>query len=253
MEMLSKTEKKYTALVTGGSRGIGRAISLALAEHFAHTIFINYLQNDTEANTALNLIRTKDTSVFLLKANMAFPDEIDRMFEKIYSKTSSVDVFIHCAALNSFKPLSKIRPNQWDLTMNISARAFLYCVQKCIPIMKNGNIVAISSLGSRNFVPNYGAMGASKSALESIVKYLAVELAGTGIRVNGVTAGFVETESLKQFPDHENFIAEVLKRTPAGRIGKPEDVANAVMFLLSSFSDWIYGQNIVVDGGISLY
>jgi enoyl-[acyl-carrier protein] reductase III len=251
--MFTNFEKKQVALVTGGSRGIGRAVSVALAENYADTIFINYLQNDAAANATLEMIRSKGTKVHLIKTNLAFPDEIDRMFEEIYSKTSSIDIFIHCAALNTFKPLSKIKPNQWDLTMNISAKSFLYCTQKCLPIMKRGQIVAISSLGSRKFVPNYGAMGVSKSALESVVRYLAAELSSSGIRVNGVTAGFVDTDSIRKFPDYEAFVSDVISRTPAARIGKTEDVANAVLFLVSPLADWIYGQNIIVDGGISLY
>lgn len=251
--MLIDKEKNFTALVTGGTRGIGRAICLGLAKYFTHTLFINYLQNDAEAEVTKSIVEDIGAKVFLLKRNMAFPGEIDKMFDEINSNTASLDIFVHCPAINAFKPLAEIKPNQWDITMNVSARAFLYCVQKCLPIMKKGKIVAISSLGSRTFVPNYGAMGPTKSALESTVKYLAVELAGSGIRVNGVTAGFIETDSLKQFPDSKELIAEVLKRTPGGRIGIPEDVSNTVMFLLSPLADWIYGQNIVVDGGISLF
>lgn len=251
--MLIEKEKNFTALVTGGTRGIGRAICLDLAKYFAHTLFIDYLQNDAEAEVTKSLVEKLGSKVFLIKKNMAFPDEIDRMFDEIYSNVESLDIFVHCPAINTFKPLSEIKPNQWDLTMNVNARAFLYCVQKCLPIMKNGKVVAVSSLGSRIYVPNYGSMGPTKSALESIVRYLAVELAGSGILVNGVTAGFVQTESLSKFPESGKLVSEVLKRTPAKRIGSVQDVSNAVMFLLSPLADWIYGQNIVVDGGISLF
>lgn len=250
--MITK-EKKYTALVTGGTRGIGKQVCLDLAKHFTHTLFINYVQNETEAKVTRSLVEKLGCKVFMLKRNMAFPDEMDKMFDEIYSNTESLDMFVHCPAINSFKPLLKIKPNQWDITMNVNARAFLYCVQKCLPVMKAGKIVAVSSLGSRTYVPNYGSMGPTKSALESIVKYLAVELAGSEIRVNGVTAGFVQTDSVAKFPDSEKMIEEVLKRTPAKRIGNVKDVSNAIMFLLSPLSDWIYGQNIVVDGGMSVY
>lgn len=249
---LSRIKRKHTALITGGTRGIGRAISIDLARYFAHTIFVNYIQNDTEAKKTAELVRKHGSKAYLLKANLMFPDEIDKMFDEIYSKTKSLDIFIHCAAINSFKPLIKVKPNQWDMTMNVNARAFLLCVQKCLPKMKKGKILAISSLGSRTFVPNYGAMGATKSALESVVRYLAVELAGLRIQVNGVTAGFVNTSSLTKFPHYQRMRKEVLKRTPAGRIGTSEDVSNMVMFLLSRSAEWIYGQNIIVDGGISL-
>ena len=246
-------EKKYTALITGGTRGIGRAVSIDLAKHFCHTLFINYLQNDAEAEVTKSMVEKLDCKVVMIKKNVAFPDEMDKMFDEIYANTESLDMFVHCPAINSFKPLINIKPNQWDITMNVNARSFLYCVQKCLPVMKNGKVVAVSSLGSRNYVPNYGSMGPTKSALESIVRYLAVELAGSGIRVNGVRAGFVQTDSITKFPDPEKMLEDVLKRTPAKRIGNVKDVSNVIMFLVSPLSDWIYGQNIIVDGGMSIY
>jgi enoyl-[acyl-carrier protein] reductase III len=248
-----KSNKNITALITGGSRGIGRAVCLALAESYNSTIFVNYLQNDDEAECTKKMAEELGAKVFLIKRNMAYTDEIDKMFDEIYKHSGSLDFFIHCAAINSFKPLSEIKPNQWDLVMNVNARSFLLCSQKCSQMMKTGVIVSISSLGSRMYVPNYGSMGATKSALESIVKYLAVEFSEKNIRVNGVTAGFVQTDSIQKFPEHEVMIEKAIERTPAKRIGSAKDISNIVMFLLSSDSEWIYGQNIVVDGGISLF
>lgn len=250
--MLTDIEKKYTAIVTGGTRGIGRAICRDLAKWFCQTIFANYFQNDEEAGITKSLLESQGCCTHIIKRNLSNPDEIDGMFDEIYSKTSSIDIFIHCAAINAFKPLKDIRPNQWDITMNANARSFLHCVQKCLPKMKGGKIVALSSLGSRVYLPNYGAMSPTKSALESVVRTLAVELADKGIRINGVTAGFVRTESLSKFPSSDKIIAAAIDRTPSKRIGNVQDISNAVMFLISPFADWIYGQNIVVDGGISI-
>ena len=150
------------------------------------------------------------------------------------------------------KTTIKLRPNQWDLIMNISARSFLLCAQRCIPLMREGSIVALSSLGSVRVIPNYGAMGAAKAALESMVRYLAVELAPRGIRVNAISGGLVETDSIKHFPDSEKLIREVINRTPGGRIGQPDDIADVAMFLISSKARWISGQTLIVDGGLSL-
>jgi enoyl-[acyl-carrier protein] reductase III len=251
--MQIKNKKKLTALITGGTRGIGRAVCLDIAKSFARKVIINYLQNDTEARKTAELVNEIGSEAQLIKANMAFPDEIDRMFNEINSVTDSIDMFVHCAAINSFKPLIDIKPNQWDLIMNVNARSFLLCVQKCLPLMNKGKIVAVSSLGSQTFVPNYGSLGPTKSALESIIRFLAVELVTKGIHVNGVTAGFVDTDSIKKFPDSERLIEYAIQRTPAGRIGKPQDVSKVVMFLLSPDSDWIYGQNIIADGGFTIY
>ncbi len=245
-------QKNYTALVTGGSRGIGRCISELLSKRFAKTIFINYVQNDTEAEKTRDFINKSGCKALLLKFNLAYPGEIDKMFEIIYDKSEGIDFFIHCAGINSFKPVTKVSPNQWDLIMNVNARSFLQCVQKCIPVMKNGKIIAISSMGSRKYIPNYGSLSETKSALETLVRDLAVELAPAGIRVNGITAGLVETDSILKFPDSEILISQVKNHTPAGRIGTPQDVANAVEFLISGKSDWIVGQNIIMDGGYSL-
>lgn len=250
--MKTSENKYYTALVTGGSRGIGRSISVMLSENFANKIFISYVQNDEEAERTARLITESDCEAVLLKYNLAFPGEIDKMFEHIYSQSDGINTFIHCAGINSFKPVTKITPNQWDLIMNVNARSFLQCVQKCIPAMKKGSIVAISSLGSRKFIPNYGSLSETKSALETLVRDLAVELAPSGIRVNGITAGLVDTESLAKFPGIEKMISLLKEHTPAGRIGKPEDIANAVAFLISDKSEWIVGQNIILDGGFSL-
>jgi enoyl-[acyl-carrier protein] reductase III len=183
---------------------------------------------------------------------LLYPDEVDKLFETVRANVDHLDCLVHCAALGAFKPLREIKPNQWDLTMNINARGFLLCAQKSAMLMKGGNIVAISSLGSIRAVPNYGAMGPTKAALESIVRYLAVELAPAGIRVNAVTGGFVETDSIRIFPEADRLIQEAINRAPAKRLGMPEDIADVVMFLLSPSSRWIYGQTIVADGGLSL-
>jgi len=245
--------KEKVALITGGTRGIGRAIALSLAQNGVDKIIANYLQNDAEAKITANKINQFNVKFILAKANILYPEEIDKLFELVTSNTDHINIFIHCAALNAFKPLKDIKPNQWDLTMNINARSFLYCVQQCLPMMPKGSsIVAISSLGGQRVIPDYGAMGPTKAALETTIKYLAAELAGSGIRVNAVSAGLIETESIKKFPGHDNLIKKVLEKTPANRLGTPDDIAQAVLFLISSAADFIYGQTIIVDGGYSL-
>jgi enoyl-[acyl-carrier protein] reductase III len=240
------------ALVTGGTRGIGRAVSLRLAKAGVSTVFVNYLQNDKEAAYTQDLLSKENCHCIPIRANVADPDEIDKLFGRVHTSAMHLDVFIHCAAITAFKPIAEIKPNQWDLTMNTNARGFLLCVQKCAPMMTDGKIVAVSSLGSLRAIPDYGAMGPTKAALESLIRYLAVELTPKGIRVNGVTAGLVETESLTRFPNAERLRAETVRRTPFGRIGTADEIADVVMFLISPSARWICGQTIVVDGGFSL-
>ena len=239
-------------LVTGGSRGIGRAVALKFAAEHARQVFVNFVRNDSEAEKTRVLIESYGSECVLVRANLQYPEEVDRLFQTILERCDRLDVFIHCAALGTFKPTLQIKANQWDMTMDISARSFLLCVQKCVPLMHEGRIIALSSLGSARAVPNYGAMGAAKSALESLVRYLAVELAPNGIRVNAVSGGLVETDSLRNFPESETLIRQIVERTPAGRIGQPEDLADIVMFLAHPASRWICGQTIIADGGFSL-
>jgi enoyl-[acyl-carrier protein] reductase III len=244
-------DRSQIVLVAGGSRGIGRAVSLKFAAR-ARTVFVNYVRNDAEAGKTRTLVESCGAECVLIRANLQFPEDVDRLFKTVLEQAGHLDVFVHCAALGTFKPTLEIKLNQWDLTMNISARSFLLCVQQCVPLMRGGRIVALSSLGSVRAVPNYGAMGAAKSALEALVRYLAVELAPRGIQVNAVSGGFVATDSLQSFPQSETFVNDVISRTPAGRIGHPDDLADVVMFLTDPASRWICGQTIIADGGLSL-
>ena len=250
--MIVPAGDQRVALITGGSRGIGRAIALAIADRGVSRIIVNYLQNDEAAQETKRQIEARGATCFLERANLAFPAEIDALFERIALAVTNIDIFVHSAALGAFKPLREIRPNQWDLSMAINARSFLQCVQRCLPLMTQGKIVAISSLGSHRAVPNYGAVGVSKAALESVIRQLAIELQPHGTQINGVSGGFVATESIRKFPDYDTMMKKVIERTPAGRIGTPEDIADVVALLLSPEARWIHGQVIVADGGFSL-
>ena len=250
--MTSAQGKDRIALVTGGSRGIGRAVSLGIAAAGAQTVIVNYLENDIEAERTCKLIEERNSACILAKANLFHPTDIDRLFQTVKETVGRLDVFVHCAAVTAFKPLREIRSNQWDLTMNVNARSFLLCVQKCIPLMADGKIVAISSLGSARAIPNYGALGPTKAALEATVRYLATELAATGIQVNAVSGGFVKTDSTRKVPSADMLTEKTAARTPVGRVGTPEDIAGVVLFLLSPSASWICGQTIVADGGLSL-
>jgi len=250
--MVRKPNSNRTVLITGGSRGIGRSVALRFAETGAEQVIVNYVQDDGAAGKIKKEIERRGCRCHLVRANLQFPDEIERMFRSVNSVTDRIDSFIHCAALTAFKPLLDIKPNQWDMTMNINARGFLLCVQHVVPMMKEGSIVALSSLGSRRVVKNYGAMGPTKAALEAVVRYLAVELAERNIRVNAVSGGFVDTASVKKFPAFENVLSESVARTPNRRLGQPDDITDVVMFLVDPSARWICGQTLVADGGISI-
>ncbi len=246
--------KNKVALITGASRGIGKATALRLADEGV-SIAVNYLQNEEAAKKTVQELEAKGVKAAAFQANVGDLDAHAALIDAVLKTFGTIDILIHSAALGAFKPVHKLKMNQWDLSLNINAKAFLALVQKVLPIMepkKSGSIIAISSLGSHKFIPNYGAIGISKAALENTIRYLGVELMSKGIRVNGVSGGLVDTDALKAFPFFDMFKNEVLKRTPAGRIGKPEDLANVVAFLCSPDSSWIVGQTLIADGGLSL-
>ena len=246
--------KGKVALITGASRGIGRAIALRLAEEGV-AIAVNYLSNEEAARKTVDELIAKGVKAAMFQANVGDLDAHKALFEDVLKTFGTLDILVHNAALGAFKPVHRLKMNQWDLSMNINAKAFLALVQRALPLMepkKEGIIVALSSLGARQFIPNYGAIGISKAAIESTVRYLGVELMSKGIRVNCVSGGLVDTDALRSFPFFDKFKETVLEKTPAGRIGKPEDLARVVAFLCSPESSWIVGQTLIADGGLSL-
>ena len=241
------------ALVTGGSRGIGRAIAVRLAGAGAD-VAINYLRNKKPAEETAQAVRDLGRRVLLLKGNVADPDSLAGMFAAIETEFGGLDILVSNAASGVIKPALELTPKHWNWTMDINAAALLPLVQHSVKLMgaSGGHVVAVSSLGAVRAIPNYAAVGASKAALESLVRHLAVELAPRGIRVNAVSAGVVDTDALKHFPNREEMLTEGARRTPAGRLVEPNDVADTVLFLVSNLSGMIIGQTVVVDGGYSI-
>lgn len=239
------------ALITGGTRGIGAAIARSLAACGAH-VTINYLSNEEAARKTEAEIERAGGSVAIAQANMIDPDAIAALTSRVSAE--GIDILIHNAALGSFKPLHKVKPNQWDLTMNVNARALLLLAQGTLASLasRRGRIVSISSLGSVRVLPSYGAIGVSKAALESTTRYLASELAPRGIRVNAVVGGLLDTEASRLHPEFETLAEETIARTPIGRLMTPNEIADAVLFLCSPLSEGIVGQMLVVDGGAGL-
>lgn len=244
--------KGKLALVTGGSRGIGHAISLKLATEGADVI-VNFFRKKSTAESTAQEIRNKGSNAHLIKANVGEPEEIDRMFDEIETKFGRLDILINNAASGVARAAVDLDVRGWDWTMNINARAFLLCAQRAARLMTSGGkMVSISSLGSRMVLPIYTAVGVSKAALEALTRYLAIELAPKGIQVNGIAAGAVETEALKLYIADPNLPQPAWKTTPAGGMVQTEDVANLVAFLCIDESIMIRGQIIVIDGGATL-
>jgi enoyl-[acyl-carrier protein] reductase III len=237
-----------SVLVTGGSRGIGKAIALRFAELGARRVAIGYLRNDTAAEQTADELRGLGADPLLLRGNIA----AERVLGEVESN-APWNVVVHNAATGVIRPALETEDKHWDWTLGANSRALLSLARVVAPTMPPGSsIVGISSLGSTRVLENYVLVGTSKAALESLVRYLAVELAPRGIRVNAVSGGVVETGALEYFPNKDEMIRSAEKRTPAGRMVLPNDIAGAVTFLCSEDADMIRGQTLVVDGGYSL-
>jgi enoyl-[acyl-carrier protein] reductase III len=232
--------------VTGGSRGIGRAIALRFARDGAKRVAIGYFRSDRAAEETAEDLRALGAVPTLVRGNVTS----ERVLEEV-AALGPLDVLVHNAASGVSVPALEATEKHWDWTMNTNARALLKLAQVTAPQMPDGSsIVTISSLGAQRVLDNYMLVGTSKAALESLVRYLAVELA-PAIRVNAVSGGVVETAALDAFPNREAMLAAGAAN-PVGRLVEPDDIAGAVAFLCSPDAKMIRGQTLIVDGGFSL-
>ena len=245
--------KGKAALVTGGSRGIGKAIALRLAEEGAD-VMINFFTNRTKAKETVEEIHKKGVKAESVRGNVGDPVHVQKIFNAVREKFGKLDIFISNAATGVLKPILDITSKDWQRTMDINSRALLLGAQEAAKLMegRGGRIISLTSMGSSRWIPKYSAVGTSKAAIESLTRYLAVELAPMKIIVNAVSAGIVDTDSLKYFPDRERMLEKTKAYTPMGRIGEPEDIARVVALLCTDDASWICGQTIIADGGYAL-
>ena len=253
MSDLELSLKGKIVLVTGGSRGIGRAVALRLAEAGAD-VAINYLRNRKAAAETIEMLESKGVKAIAIKANVGKAEHIKFMVDEIKKEFGKLDILVSNAASGVLKPAMELTERHWQWTMDINAGTLLPLTQQLTPLMgkKGGHIIAVSSLGSIRALPNYAAVGASKAALESLIRHLAAELGPKGISVNAVSAGVVDTDALKHFPNRDELLNVSESKTPSGRLTTPEDVANIVLFLCSNLASQIQGQTVIVDGGYSI-
>jgi enoyl-[acyl-carrier protein] reductase III len=237
-----------SVLVTGGSRGIGKAIARRFAELGAGRIALGYLRNDRAAEEAAGEIRGLGAEALLVRGNVSSERVVGA-----FAEHGPYDVVVHNAATGVIRAALETEDKHWDWTLSANARALLSLARAVAPSMPEGSsIIGVSSLGATRVLENYTLVGTSKAALEALVRYLGVELAPRGIRVNAVSAGVVETGALEFFPNREAMLDAGRKRTPAGRLVEPDDVAGVVAFLCSPDAEMIRGHTLVVDGGYSL-
>jgi enoyl-[acyl-carrier protein] reductase III len=237
------------ALVTGGTRGIGRAIALKLARS-GSDVAIVYHNSHEEAETVCGAIGALGRRAHAIQADVSDPELVSEIFATVRQQFGRVDFVISNAAVGVLRPALDLTLKHWRRCMETNALALNLLAQHAVPIMAaGGRIIALSSLGASRAIPEYAFIGASKAALESLARNLAQELGPRGIRVNVVSAGVVDTDALKHFPNREQLLAEFGRRAPAGPNLSAEAVADAVYLLCLPEAAMITGHTLVVDGG----
>lgn len=248
------------ALVTGGSRGIGRGIALKLADHGVH-VAINYLRDEASAKATLAEVRARGADGFTVQADVSQPQQLERLFKRVRDEFGSLDIFVNNArgeVGTFYEPAMSIGLDKFDAAMDSQAKAFLVGVREAEKLMANGGrVIAITYApgGAFGSWQSWVAMGAAKSALEVLVRYFAVALAPRGITVNAISPGWTDHTVLNTLPDP---VVEMIRDhhrngwTPMRRLGTPADIGDAVSLFCSKEAGWITGQVIAADGGMGL-
>lgn len=243
------------ALVTGASRGIGRGIALALAEAGADVI-VHYARKAGMAQEVATEIQSMGRRAIAVKANFAEKEKIDAMLDHVEDVFGGCDIFVANAATGGFRPMLDTHDKHWDWIMDVNARSILHCVQRLAPYMARqgwGRVVTVTSLGGVRVVPNYSTVGLSKAVVESLTRYLAVELAPKGVIVNAISPGLVDTDALSNIDvDVQSTLDYVRWRNPTRRLVTPQDIGQVATFLCTDAAEMMVGQTLYVDGGFSL-
>ncbi|MBV8101634.1 MAG: SDR family oxidoreductase [Verrucomicrobia bacterium] len=239
-------------LVTGGTRGIGRAISVEFARAGAYVI-ANYLRNEKAASELQAQAEAEKFQLDFCRADLTTADGLQKVATAVGQLGRPFLGLVHCAAIGAHKPVAELTARHFEWTMALNVRSFFELVKLLLPnLVVGSSIVALSSPGASRAIPNYAVVGASKGALESLARYLAIELAPRGIRTNVLAPGAVATDAWKVIPGGEIKLGEAAKRSPLGRLITPEEVARAALFLCSPAATGINGHTLIVDGGASI-
>ena len=245
-------EECKVALVTGASRGIGRAIALRLAES-GYDVAVNYNSNVAEADKVVGAVTAMGRKAIAVRANAGDRAEVNAMFRTVVKELGRIDVLVNNAGVVDDAFLLTVSPDSLDRSLDINVKGYFYCAQAATLKMfkaKKGVIINVSSVSSMMALPGQSVYAATKGAVNSMTATLARELAPYGIRVNAIAPGFIATDMVAHLPEEK--INEYLTQIPLGRLGKVEEVAELAAFLASDEAAYITGQTLVIDGGLSL-
>ncbi|NDH08320.1 MAG: enoyl-[acyl-carrier-protein] reductase FabL [Gammaproteobacteria bacterium] len=244
--------KNKVALITGGARGIGRAIAKKLAAHGADIAIVYYNSSD-EAEKLVTELSAMGRKAVALQANVADEASVKEMAARFKESFSQVDIVVSNAASGVLKPAMSMSTKHWRWCLETNALALHHLVRSFHDVLvTGGRVLALSSLGASRAIPNYSFIGVSKAALEALVRSLSLELAEKNVSVNTISAGVVDTDALKHFPNREQLLDEHQMKSLAPRSLLPQDVADVAYLLCLPESGMIRGQTIVVDAGYSI-
>jgi enoyl-[acyl-carrier protein] reductase III len=241
-------------LVTGGSKGIGRAIALRFARP-GNAVFINFHADGDAAAEAAREIEERGAAAHAIQADVSTAEGARELLARVAERTERLDQLVHCAVDPLSGPVLEVDPERFRRAVELNGVALVYLVQAALPLLGSGSTVfLLSSRGSHRAIPGYAALGAAKALGESLIRYLAVELAPRGVRANVVSPGNTYFPggfwhgAQQNLPD---LYAQILAVNPTGRMGTPEEVAKAVVFLSSPVSSFTTGSHLVVDGAVT--
>jgi len=237
-------------LITGGSGGLGASLVRAFATSGAR-VALTYLTEGKIADALVAEVRDGGGTAIAIQANLADRGGLDEVQQVVAAELGRLDVLVANAASGVFKPLLKVTRREWNWVMDVNTLSVVLLVQRFAEALTaaRGSVLAVSSLGAERAIPQYGLVGASKAAVEAVLRQLAAELAPAGVRVNALAPGLMETRVIDVMGIENEFLASAATRTPLGRLVTPDEVARIATVVCSPLFDALNGEVVAIDGG----